>query len=232
MLGDVVDLPRDLQGRLASALHGPFRLIALSTQDPEAALRAERLRPDFYYGLTTLVIRLRALRERLDELPLLAQHLLEKANLRGGRQRHGFDDEALRTLAEYDWPGNLRELARVIDEAHPRGDNDRIGVNDLPAAIRGQLGASYVLPRTHEPIASLDVILNQVERKLIENALLRARHNKSRAAESLGISRPRLYRRIKELNLPDKAETADEPADSPNPTPRPGPDVLPARGGI
>ena len=212
VIGDVIDLPRDLQGRLVSALDARIRLIATTAADPEAALRDERFRPDFYYALTALVIRLRPLRERIDDLPLLAQHLLERANLRGGRQRHGFSGEALRTLTAYDWPGNARELARVIDDSLGRGDTDLIESNDLPASIRGHLASAYVLPAPPPATTSLDDLLTQVERRLIEKALQRARHNKSRAAELLGISRPRLYRRIKELNIPEEPESGDEPS--------------------
>ena len=120
LLRDVLDLPRDLQGRLASALRPGVRLLATTAGDPERAWLDDRLRPDLYYALTTLVIRLAPLRDRLDELPLLAQHLLERANLRGQRRRSGFSPEALDALIGYDWPGNLRELARVIDAAHAR----------------------------------------------------------------------------------------------------------------
>ena len=210
LIGDILDLPRDHQSRLASALDSPVRLIATTTSDPDDALASERLRPDLYYALTTLVIRLSPLRDRLDELPLLAQHFLERANLRGGRQRGGFGEPAIRTLLGYDWPGNLCELARVVEESHGRGVGDVIEADDLPAAIRGHLGAAYAPPALHPPHIPLDELLTRVERRLIENALSRTRHNKSRAAELLGISRPRLYRRIKELNLPDEPEASDE----------------------
>ena len=210
LIGDILDLPRDLQSRLAAMNGTRVRLLATTTGDPEAALRDERLRPDLYYLLTTLVIHLRPLRERLDELPILAQHMLERANIRGGRQRSGFTPEAISALLEYDWPGNLRELARVVDDAHERGGQDAIGVEDLPAGIRGNLGAAYLPPPWPPRTAPLDELLTQVERRLIENALQQARHNKSRASELLGISRPRLYRRIKELNLPDVPEPAEE----------------------
>ncbi|MFO0908289.1 MAG: sigma 54-interacting transcriptional regulator [Isosphaeraceae bacterium] len=90
LVGEILDIPRDLQARLAATLDGPVRLIATSTTDPDLALQTDRLRRDLYYALTTLIIRLAPLRERLDELPLLAQHLLERANLRGGRVRGGF----------------------------------------------------------------------------------------------------------------------------------------------
>ncbi|SIN84611.1 DNA-binding transcriptional response regulator, NtrC family, contains REC, AAA-type ATPase, and a Fis-type DNA-binding domains [Singulisphaera sp. GP187] len=210
MIGDILDLPRDLQSRLVASLDPHVRLLAMTSGDPEAALQSERLRSDLYYALTTLVIRLRPLRERLEEIPLLAQHLLERANSRGGRQRGGFSEPAVSALLAYDWPGNLRELARVIDEVHEQATGDLIEPDDLPAAIRGHLGAAYNPPPLPPPTIPLDELLTQVERRLIESTLQRARQNKSRAAELLGISRPRLYRRIKELGLPDVPEIVDE----------------------
>jgi transcriptional regulator with AAA-type ATPase domain len=215
VIGDILDLPRDLQGRLAAALDGPIRLIATTTGDPDAALRAERLRPDLYFALTTLVIRLTPLRERLDDLPLLAQHLLERSNLRGGPQRSGFSPEAIRTLLTYDWPGNVRELTRVVDDARQHAEGPLIETTDLPAAVRGHLASAYTPPSLPTSETPLDELLTQVERRLIENALQRCRDNKSRAAELLGISRPRLYRRIKELGLPDDPEPTEELATSP-----------------
>lgn len=209
LLVDVLELPRDLQARLAAALDGRVRVLATTAADLDPALADERLRPDLYYALTSLVLRLRPLRERIDELPVLAQHFLERANRRGGRQREAFGPEAIEALVAYDWPGNLRELARVVDAAHEAGPDDRIGVADLPAAIRGSFGGAYPPPPPPTP-ASLDETLIQVERRLIEQTLARVRQNKSRAAELLGISRPRLYRRIKELGLPDEPEPADD----------------------
>ncbi|MDB5352485.1 MAG: response regulator with CheY-like receiver, AAA-type ATPase, and DNA-binding domain [Planctomycetota bacterium] len=214
--GDLVDLPRDLQARLATAIRGSsIRLIARTCVDPEQAARDDRLRSDLYYTLTVLVLRLAPLRERIDELPLLAQHFLEVANRRGPGRRSGFHPETLEVLAAYDWPGNLRELARVIESAHGRGETDRITAEDLPAAIRGDLASSYAAPMPTPAITPLDLWLTQLERRLIEQALQRARQNKSRAAELLDISRPRLYRRIKELNIPDEGDAAEDvPAES------------------
>jgi transcriptional regulator with PAS, ATPase and Fis domain len=223
LIGDILDLPRDLQARLVAALGRGVRLVATSTADPEAALRAERLLPELFYALTTLVIRLAALRERLDELPLIAQHFLERLNQRGPRQRSGFSPAALTGLVAYDWPGNLRELARVVEAAHGTGTGDLIEVEDIPAEVRGHLGAAFLPPPPAPPLTPLDELLTQVERRLIEHAMHRAGQNKSRAAELLGISRPRLYRRIKELNLPDEPEPGDESASVPAVTASSGP---------
>jgi DNA-binding NtrC family response regulator len=217
LIREILTLPRDLQARLVAALDAHVRLLATTVHDPEIALESEQLRPELYFALTGLVIRLRPLRERRAELPLLAQHLLERANQRGGEQRTGFSPEAVQTLMAYDWPGNLRELARVIDHAHacPGSQGSLIEPSDLPASIRGNLGAGFAPPSPSSPIEPLDEILTQVERRLIETALRQARRNKSRAADLLGISRPRLYRRIKELSLPDEPEPADEPDNPP-----------------
>jgi transcriptional regulator with PAS, ATPase and Fis domain len=210
LIDEVSSLPRDLQLRLIEALDARVRLMATTAREPEAAVREENLRPELYYALTSLVLRLPPLRERRNELPALAQHFLERANQRGGPQRGGFSPSALEALTSYDWPGNLPELARVVEHAQARSAGHLVAVEDLPATIRGNLGAAYAPPMLPPSIKPLDELLTEVERRLIETALRQARSNKSRAAEILGISRPRLYRRIKELNLPDEDEPADE----------------------
>jgi DNA-binding NtrC family response regulator len=214
LIDEVLSLPRDLQARLVEALDSPVRLIATTAREPEAAVRDERLRPELYYTLTALVVRLLPLRERRDELPALAQHVLERVNQRGVAQRVAFAPEALGVLTAYDWPGNFPELARVVEHAHAhaRAGAHLIAADDLPATIRGHLGGAYNPPAPPNPIKPLDELLTEVERRVIETALRQSRSNKSRAAEILGISRPRLYRRIKELNLPD-----DEPAEEDGP---------------
>jgi DNA-binding NtrC family response regulator len=211
LIREILMLPRDLQVRLTASLDIPVRLLATTALDPDTALEREQLRPELYFVLTTLVLRLQPLRERRDELPALAQHLLERANQRVGKQKTGFSTQALSALLDYDWPGNLRELARVIDhaQAHSQAEDPLIAVDDLPAAIRGHQGEGSFCPNQGSPIKPLDELLTEVERRLIETSLRQARGNKSRAAELLGISRPRLYRRIKELNLPDDEPPAE-----------------------
>jgi DNA-binding NtrC family response regulator len=212
LLREIFMLPRDVQARLIASLDSSVRLIGTTALDPDVALANEQIRPEFYFALTALVVRLRPLRERRDELPVLAQHMLERANQRGGAQKAGFSPQALAELSSYDWPGNFHELARVIDHAHGSGRSSQTSVDalDLPASIRGSLGAAYLPPRAPTAIKPLDQVLTEVERRSIERALKQARGNKSRAADLLGISRPRFYRRMKELDLPDEAEIETE----------------------
>ncbi len=208
LICEVLSLPRDLQARLAASVSPGVRILATTAFDPETALKSDRIRPELYFALTTFLIRLLPLRERRDELPILAQYLLERSNQRGGVQKAAITSDALAVLMAYDWPGNLRELGRVIDHARTVSDGPWIAEDDLPASIRGHFGGGYTPPTLANAIKPLDELLTEVERRLIETAMRQARGNKSRAAEVLGISRPRLYRRIKELDLPD-----DEPGD-------------------
>jgi PAS domain S-box-containing protein len=202
-------LPRDVQRQLVARLerHGE-RLLATAADDPHESLINEQLVPELYFLLTAFSIGLLPLRERLDELPLLALATLEsvQASQAGdGRALSGFEPRALEILRRYDWPGNLHELRRVVAHAAARAPGQIIHADDLPPDIQGHRGAAY-LPPPLPPGQSLDQVLENVERRLLERALARGRHNKSRAADLLGISRPRLYRRMRELGLPDLPE--------------------------
>jgi DNA-binding NtrC family response regulator len=224
LVGDLLALPRDQQCRLFEVLttRPDVRLVAMTAGDPEAAVREERLRPDLYHAITTLVLRIEPLRQRRQDVAILAEHLLGRINRRKGVVCGGLDPQAISALESYHWPGNVRELERVLAMAHGLVTGRRDGANpaltigpgDLPASIRGHLGGAYLAP-VDRFVKPLDELLTEIERRLIETALGRARQNKSRAAELLGISRPRLYRRIKELNLPEEGEPDPEPGPAP-----------------
>ena len=208
LLEDVANLSRDVQAKLVVASRDTtVRILATSSVDPDHALRDGLWKSDFYYAITSLIIRMDPLRERLDELPILAQHFLEEACLRSHRRSLGLLPEAVKSLSEYDWPGNLRELRRVMETAERNCQGMSVGVEDLPATIRGELASSYLPPPLSAATMPLDAWLARLEKRLIELALHRSRQNKSRAAEILEVSRPRLYRRIKDLNIPDLPET-------------------------
>ncbi len=203
LLSDADQLPPDVQAELAAVLAGrSFRLRLISTAArPLAELaRAGTYHADLAGLLSTITIELPPLAQRREDLPLLAQLFLEEANARGSKQLGGFTPEALDQLDAYAWPGNLDELARVVAQAHRQAEGPRVGPRDLPERIRLAAEAAAYPPRIEETIV-LDEFLGRVERELIGRALARAKGNKAKAARLLGMTRPRLYRRLLQLGL-------------------------------
>jgi DNA-binding NtrC family response regulator len=111
-------------------------------------------------------------------------------------------------LDAYAWPGNLDELARVVAEAHRRVEGPQVGAGDLPDRIRLAAEAAAYPPRPEETIV-LDEFLAGVERELIRRALAQAKGNKAKAARLLGMTRPRLYRRLVQLGLEGDSGSSD-----------------------
>lgn len=211
VLLDVDRLDSHVQAVLVPRVEAGLRILGTSRYAIEEAVRAGSMRYDFACAVSTMTIPLLPLRERLEELPLLSQQFLEIANRRGGESRLGFEPEALEILGRYDWPGNLAELERVVNAAHRVSRAEVIRGQDLPAAIQGHHASAYLPPKP-PPRPPLDGILAQVERDLLEQAIAQGKGNKSRAADILGISRPRLYRRMQELGLVDAVDAMPEAA--------------------
>ncbi len=209
-LKDVDALPRDVQELLATALKGdppPVRVMASTSADLQDAVRRESFLPDLYFALTPIEIVLPALRERRDDLPLLAQAFLEEANRGAERQLGGFSEDVVRQFAEYNWPGNLDELHAVAREARERAAGPLIQPADLPFRFRAGQDAQSLGPAFAAAPTPLELQLEQFERERIEAALELVRHNKSRAAELLGMPRPKLYRRMESLGIRDEPES-------------------------
>jgi DNA-binding NtrC family response regulator len=203
LLLDVDQLAADAQHELAGFLQVPgFDVRTLSTAQASPLQLAERgtFRPDLAYALSTLVVELPALAARRAELPLLVQMLIEEQNAAGGKQLSGCTAEALDRLAAYDWPGDVRQLTQAIKEACATAAGLQLAPGDLPGWLR-QAEEAAAHPRRAEERIVLDEFLAEVERELLARALKRARGNKSRAAKLLGISRPRLLRRMEQLRL-------------------------------
>ncbi|MBI3861964.1 MAG: sigma 54-interacting transcriptional regulator [Planctomycetia bacterium] len=217
LLGDVEFVPRDLQQRLVGvfAEGRPLRLFASTTQVYAALEAGGSLLPEFLALISPLAIQLPALAERADDLPLLAQHVLEELNRQGAKQLGGFDERVWPLLARHAWPGNLDELADVIRDAHAHATGNLVVPDDLPFRFHTALDARSSPPPREPPPLLLDPLLTRVETRLIALALERSRDNKSKAAELLGINRARLLRRIEQLNLDggadEKTETNGEP---------------------
>jgi transcriptional regulator with GAF, ATPase, and Fis domain len=203
LLADVDLLPPDVQTSLAQALCGrapSLRLIATARQPLDELLPPGKFRQDLGLTLSTISIHLPSLAERREDLPLVAQLFLEEVNARGGKQLAGFSREALDALHAYPWPGNLDELAAMVSLAHQQAVGPQIALADLPDEIH-LTAAAAARPRKPEETIVLDEFLGRVQRELIQRALRRAKGNKTRAARLLGMTRPRLYRRMVQLGL-------------------------------
>lgn len=211
LLSDVDCLPADVQTSLVelfSSKAWPMRLIATARQSLDEAVGQGKFRADLATLLSTIVIQTPPLRTRREDVPLLAQMFLEQCNARGEKQLAGFTSEAMDRLAAYHWPGNIDELAQVVAESHRRAEGSEVGLSDL--SDRLQLAAqAEVHPRRVDEKIVLDEYLGRIERELIERALARAKGNKTKAARLLGMSRPRLYRRMVQLGLEEEERTKD-----------------------
>jgi DNA-binding NtrC family response regulator len=208
-LMQVEHLPRDVQQTVVDGLRAPsaeesrLRLIASTTVPPSAFESDERIRPDFYHLLTHLCIAVPPLRCRRDDLCLLAQHLLEELNRGEARQFNGFGDDVWERFTDYTWPGNVDELLAVIREARAACNEPLIRVKDLPFRFRTGLDSQSVGPPIRPQVIPLESFLAQAERAHIEEALKACDNNKSKTADLLGLTRPRLCRRMKVLGIGD-----------------------------
>jgi DNA-binding NtrC family response regulator len=203
LLHRVDEVSADLQVELAGFFvrrPTPWRLIATAAEPLVELAQRGQFRDDLAATLSTLVIELPPLARRREDLPLLAQLFLEDLNAVERRQLGGFSAAALDLLSHYSWPGNLDELAKTVAEVYRHAMGHEIDVADLPERIRlADQAAAH--PRRHEETIVLDEYLGRVERELIRRALARAKGNKARAARLLGMTRPRLYRRMMQLGL-------------------------------
>ena len=186
--------------RLVGAKAFPLRVIATSQHPLVELARQGKYREDLAHLLATLAIELPPLGDRRGDLPLLLQLFLEEANARSEKQLSGFSPEAIDCLDAYPWPGNVDELVRVVNQSHERAAGPQIGLGDLPEQIH--LAASAAAhPRRVEETVVLDEFLTRVEKELLQRAMARAKGNKTKAAKLLGVSRPRLARRLVQLGL-------------------------------
>jgi DNA-binding NtrC family response regulator len=183
------------------------RLIASTNRDPAAAVRDGHLRQDLYYRLQANVLRAPALRDRIDDVPLLAQHFIRIFNERIPRRDpvSAIDEAALELMKRHRWPGNVRELSNVIEGAFTFGSSATIRVEDL-TILSGDVVSAPIdvdAPAAAQPTltANSRARFDEMESDLIRRTLEKTGGNKSRAAELLGISRKRLYSRIERYGL-------------------------------
>ncbi len=167
------------------------RILAATNVDIEEALKQGRFREDLYYRLAVVVIEIPPLRERGEDIPLLANAFLQRYAEESSRKVTGFAVEARRAIAEYNWPGNVRELENRVRRAVIMAEQRRVSLEDLGLAPSYARYSSMTLREARDA----------VDRELVEAALARSDGNMSRAAEELGISRPTLYELIDKLSI-------------------------------
>jgi DNA-binding NtrC family response regulator len=166
------------------------RVISATNADPQVEVAAGRFREDLLYRLNTVEIHLPPLRERREDIPLLAQHFLERQAKRYRKPKAGFSEDASQALLDHPWPGNIRELRHAVERAVLLAMDDHVRALDLGLVTPSEGGGHID-----------DLTLDEVEKILIEKALQRHEGNVSQAADALGLSRSALYRRLQRHGL-------------------------------
>jgi DNA-binding NtrC family response regulator len=205
-LDEIGNVPLNLQAKLLRVLEtGEFervgssktqkvnvRLLSATNADLHAEVAAGRFRQDLLFRLNTVEIRLPPLRDRLEDIPILAEHFLKLHRERYRRPIMGFTPEALNALRQHLWPGNVRELDHVIERAVLMSPGSIVTPFDL---------ALEATPDARLSARLEEMSLEDAERLLIKKALARFEGNANRAAEALGLSRSALYRRLQKYGL-------------------------------
>ncbi len=171
------------------------RLVAATHRDLPAEVKAGRFREDLFYRLDVVTVRMPPLRERRDDVPLLAAAFLKRLAERHGKAIHGFTAGAAAALEAADWPGNVRELEHAVERAVVLCRGDTVDVGDLPEALRG--AAPGALPPAASAIAiPVGTPMEEVERMVIRETLRHTRGDKNLAAQILGIAARTIYRKL------------------------------------
>ena len=176
--------------------------VILATNDDLSKLVAEgKFRQDLYYRVNVINVELPPLRERISDIPLLAEHFLKQISGETGKNVTGFTSEAMTAVQRYRWPGNVRELQNVIERAVLLGKESVIGVADLPATL-ASVGSVNIESAAGQ---TLKQSLESPERQIIREVLESNHWNRNLTAEMLGINRTTLYKKMKRLGLEDVA---------------------------
>jgi DNA-binding NtrC family response regulator len=191
-----IDLLRVLETREFSrvggtaTLHSDFRVIAATNQDLEEAISQKTFRRDLFYRLNVIHLQVPPLRERPEDIPLLAQHFLWRYATETNKKIDSIEPAAMEAMRRYPWPGNVRELENAIERAVVLGKTRQIKLSDLPLAIPLESAAEV------EKLS-----LEEVERQHIARVLATGGGNLSNVAKILRINRSTLYQKIKKYGL-------------------------------
>lgn len=202
----VESLPRDIQGVLVENWNPdepqfPARLMTASGFPISELVASEDMLPEFARLCGTIEIAVPPLRERIDDLPHLAQLFLEQRNEGQQRQVEGLSDQTVAELRKYHWPGNTSELRQVVGGALNECDGIIVEPHHLPMRFRSGMDARRTSPMPKLSDMELEPLLTRVESEHIQQVLDACSGNRSEAARILGITRPKLYRRMEQLGM-------------------------------
>jgi DNA-binding NtrC family response regulator len=183
----------------AQTLKVDVRIIAATNVDLEAAVAAGRFRKDLFYRLNVIHLTIPPLRERVEDIPLLALYFLDKFCLENNRPAMGFTPNAMLALKNYHWPGNIRELQNVVERAVALTTGNMVHLEDLPDEIRRHH------PEDDKIVLPVGVTMEEIERLAILQTLKKTHGDKELAARLLGIGLATLYRRLKEMEVKEPA---------------------------
>jgi len=222
-LDEVGELPQTLQVKLLRALQEKqvrrvggnadtavdVRIVTATNRDLHADAQAGRFREDLYYRLNVIQLTLPPLRERMEDVPLLAQHFLEKFAREQGRPACRLSDGTLARILAYDFPGNVRELENTIERAVALCRGDVIEPELLPSALLAPRATSAAAAQLPASGANLDALMDAFERDLLVAALAKSGGVKKRAAQLLGITFRSLRYRLEKLGLDGGADDGE-----------------------
>ncbi len=175
------------------------RMIAATNLDLEAAVTAGRFRKDLFYRLNVIHLTIPPLRERVEDISLLALHFMDRFCLENNRPTMGFSPAAMAALRSYSWPGNVRELQNVVERAVALCEGNMVDLTDLPDEIRRHS------PADDQIILPVGASLEEIERLAILQTLKKTGWDKELTARLLGIGLATLYRRLKEMEVKEPA---------------------------
>ena len=185
------------------------RVIAATHQNLPALIKKGRFREDLYYRLNVLPVEVPALRDRIDDLPLLIHHFLDLARNERNPRIDGISDEAMQRMMDYDWPGNVRELENLTERLSVLVGGGDIEVQDLPEHIRAEPTIQAWALRVPSSGLDFNMVVGRFESDLIEQALEHTHWNKNRAAGLLGLNRTTLIEKIKKRGITPREDAKD-----------------------
>ena len=178
-------------------IHVDVRVIAATNKNLNELISRDAFREDLYYRLNVVGIEIPTLKQRREDIPLLAQHFMETFSAKNRKEIKGFTPQAMEYLIKYDWPGNVRELMNAVERAVVLSRSDYLAETDFPVIQSTEAGNEPTQPDIQGPDFAGDTSLEEIEKATILKTLEAAGGNKSETARRLGITRKTLHKKLK-----------------------------------